>query len=176
MVLGMFGGLLYWGIPAFLLGVMVSRRLHTTGAKPARCPEAAIRAVDRVVDRLSEREKLGVLLASLPSPVVEHYLESLSSEQASEVVRMLARYRGCKNSECDPNDVGERLLQRVAIDILAQLSRDVPDLVAQLIFNPDPPPEPNPGTDQVLHILGRHIGQDFDFEGHLLDRRPRTSS
>lgn len=176
MVLGMFGGLLYWGIPFFLLGVLVARQRFRSGAKSTGCPEAAIRAVDRVVERLSERERLGVLLASLPRPVVEHYLESLSTEQASKVVRTLARYRNCKHSECDPNDVGERLLQRVAIDILAQLSRDVPDLVAQLIFNPDPPPETDPETDQALHILACHIGQDFDFEGHLLDRRPRTSS
>lgn len=132
--------------------------------------------MDRVIDRMTPGERRGVLLVKLPKPVIEHYLGSLPPEETCPTLRLLERYSQPPHKPCCLEEVGERLLERVAMDILARLSDDVPDLVAQLAFNPAPPPEPNPEADQAFHLLAQHIGQEVDGDDRYLCPLPKTSS
>lgn len=111
------------------------------------------------MERLTPRERLGILLASLPTPVVECYLDSLSPEEAKKALSTLARY-----AKDGVGEVGDLLLHDSAMSVLSQLSEDVPDLVVQLIFQLDPAIEPHASNGQAFHVVAPHTGKGVEDE------------
>ena len=161
------GELMLGSFIAFSLGFFVCRLLNLK----ARCSRRALwketKAAERVMERLSPQERLGVLLASLPRPVVECYLDSLSPKEAKSVLSTLARY-----SKDGVGEVGDLLLHDSAMSILTQLSEDVPDLVAQLIFQLDPALEPHARDGQAFHVVASHTGKGVEDEHLWVGRTP----
>ncbi len=124
------GELMLGSIVAFSLGFFVCRLLSLRASFSRQALWKETKAAERVMKRLTPRERLGILLSSLPKPVVECYLDSVSPEEAKNTLCALARY-----SKDGVGEVGDLLLQDSAMSVLTQLSEDVPDLVVQLIFN-----------------------------------------
>ena len=162
------GGLMLGSIVAFSLGFFVCRLLSLRASFSRQALWKETKAAERVMKRLTPRERLGILLSSLPKPVVECYLDSVSPEEAKNTLCALARY-----SKDGVGEVGDLLLQDSAMSVLTQLSEDVPDLVVQLIFQLDPVPEPNASiSGQAFHVVAPHAGKGVEDEHIWVCRAP----
>ncbi len=161
------GGLMLGIIVAFSLGFLMCRYLCSRGWV-SWGGKREDRNSERVMSRLTSRERLGILLTVLPRPVVECYLETVSPQEAESAARIMARY-----TRDGVGELGDRLLQAAAANVLCQLSEDVPDLVVHLVFQPEPISEEAViPSNQAFHLVASHIGQAVEDEHIRVYRAP----